>query len=136
MAGSDGRTLAVMDVSARRVVETLDFGRPVRPHCAVFGPDGMLYVTTELTNSLDVIDPGSRKIVASIPTGQPESHMMVITHDGKRAYTSNVHVGTVSAIDLVAKKPIAIIPVSKHAQRISISLDDRLAFTPDHTTSQ
>jgi YVTN family beta-propeller protein len=136
MPGSDGRTLAIIDVPSRRVAATLDFGRPVRPHCAVYGPDGMLYVTTELTNSLDVIDPGSQKIVASIPTGQPESHMMVVTHDGKRAYTSNVHVGTVSAIDLVNRKVMAVIPVSKHAQRISISPDDRMVFTADQTKPQ
>ena len=68
--GTDGRTLDFIDVASRRVIATLDFGRPVRPHCAVIGPrDGLLYVTTELTNSIDVIDPKTRRIVAQIPTG-------------------------------------------------------------------
>jgi YVTN family beta-propeller protein len=135
--GTDGRTMDVIDVASRRVVATVDFGRPVRPHCVVFGPkDGLLYISTELTNSIDVVDPRTRKIVASIPTGQPESHMLAITHDGKRAYTSNVHVGTVSAVDLVARKVIAVIPVSAHAQRIALSVDDRWAFTADQTKPQ
>ncbi len=134
--GTDGRTIDVIDLASRRVVATIDLGRATRPHCAKFGTDGMLYVSTELTNSIDVIDPLSRRIVASIPTEQPESHMLVITRDGKRAYTSNVHVGTVSAIDLVARKPIAVIPVSSHAQRISLSIDDRYAFTSDQTKPQ
>lgn len=135
--GADGRTLDVIDIASRQRVATIDFGRPVRPHCAVFGPkDGLLYVSTELTNSIDVIDPQTRKIVASIPTGQPESHMLAITSDGKRAYTSNVHVGTVSAVDLVNRKVIAVIPVSSYAQRISISVDDRWAFTADQTKPQ
>ena len=135
--GSDGRTLDIIDVASRRVIATLDFGRPVRPHCAMIGPrDGLLYVTTELTNSIDVIDPKTRRIVAQIPTGQPESHMMAITRDGRRAYTSNVHVGTVSAVDLVARKVIAVIPVSAHAQRIALSVDDRYAFTADQTKPQ
>lgn len=135
--GTDGRTMDVIDVALRRVVATVDFGRPARPHCAVFGPkDGLLYISTELTNSIDVIDPRTLKIVASIPTGQPESHMLAITHDGKRAYTSNVHVGTVSAVDLVARKVIAVIPVSAHAQRIALSTDDRWAFTADQTKPQ
>ena len=51
--GSDGRTMDVIGVASRRVVATVDFGRPVRPHCAVFGPkDGLLYVSAELTDSL------------------------------------------------------------------------------------
>src|SRR5437667_6625401 len=91
--GSDGRTVDVVDVAARRVVASIDLGRPVRPHCAVFGPDGLLYVTTELTNSVDVIDPRTRKVLTSIPTNQPESHMMVITRDGRRAYVSNIVAG-------------------------------------------
>lgn len=132
--GTDGQTVAVIDVVARRRVKTLDLGKPLRPHCAVFGPkDRLLYVTTELGNSITAIDTHSLKVVATIPTGQPESHMMAITRDGRRAYTSNVHAGTVSAIDLEARKLLAIIPVSQHAQRISLSVDDRWAFTADQT---
>jgi YVTN family beta-propeller protein len=132
--GTDGHTIAVIDLADRRLLKTLDLDKPLRPHCAVFGPkDGLLYVTTELANSITVIEPRSLRIIASIPTGQPESHMLAITRDGRRAYTSNVHVGTVSAIDLQTRKPIAVIPVSKHAQRISLSVDDRWAFTADQT---
>ena len=57
--------------------------------------------------------------------------MLALTRDGKRAYTSNVHAGTVSAIDLATKKVLAVIPVSKMAQRIALSVDDRLVFTAD-----
>jgi YVTN family beta-propeller protein len=136
-AGTDGRTLAVIDVGDRQVTKSIDFGQPVRPHCAVFGPkNGLLYVTAELTDSIDVIDPHTLKIVDSIPTGQKESHMLAITHDGKRGYTANVGPGTVSAIDLEAKRVIAVIPVSGETQRISISVDDRMAFTADQTKPQ
>src|SRR5438876_953318 len=97
------------------------------------GPDGRLYVTTEITKSVTVIDPGTNQVVSSLPTDQIESHMIAITSDGKRIYTSNVHVGTVSAIDVASGKVIAVIPVSPHAQRISISRDDRYVFTADQT---
>jgi YVTN family beta-propeller protein len=132
--GTDGRTMAVIDLANRRVVKTLDFDKPLRPHCAVFGPkNGLLYVTTELANSITVIDPKSLRIVSSIPTGQRESHMLAITHDGQRGYTANVGPGTVSVVDLVAQKTLAIIPVSRVTQRISLSLDDHWAFTADQT---
>jgi YVTN family beta-propeller protein len=132
--GTDGRLLRVIDLATRQVAGTVDFGKGVRPHCAVFGPrNGLLYVTTELDNSVTVIDPQNLKIIGTIPTGQPESHMLAITRDGRRGYTSNVGPGTVSVLDLEAKKALAVIAVAPMAQRIALSVDDRWVFTSDQT---
>jgi YVTN family beta-propeller protein len=131
--GSDGQTLDVIDIASRRRTATIDLGRGERPHCPVFGPDGRLYVTTELSQSITIIDPLTHSIVEKIPTGQPESHMLALTRDGKRAYTSNVGPGTVSAIDLATRKVVAVIKVSAKAQRIALSVDDRRVFTADQT---
>ena len=135
--GTDGSLLRVIDLATRKIVGTVDFGKGVRPHCAVFGPkNGLLYVTTELDNTVTMIDPATLKIVGTIPTGQPESHMLAITRDGRRGYTSNVGSGTVSVLDLEAKKVLATIPVSPQAQRIALSVDDRWVFTCDQTKPQ
>jgi DNA-binding beta-propeller fold protein YncE len=134
--GTDGSNMVVIDLASRKVVGNLDFGKGVRPHCAKFGPNGMLYVSTELERSIAIIDPASLKIVGSVPTGQPESHMFVITRDGRRAYTSNVGPGTVSVLDMEARKTLAIIPVSGQVQRISLSVDDSMVFTSDVTKPQ
>jgi YVTN family beta-propeller protein len=132
--GSDGQTMAVIDLASRSVVETFDFGHGVRPHHPLFGPkDGLLYVTAELDDAVSVIDPKTLKVVGSVPTGKPESHMLAITRDGKRGYTANVGSGTVSALDLEKRTTLAVIPVSKVVQRISLSVDDRLAFTSDQS---
>jgi DNA-binding beta-propeller fold protein YncE len=137
MPGTDGSTIAVIDIASRKLVNTIDLGRPLRPHCAVFGPqNGLLYVTTELGQSVTIIDPESLHILGSIPTGQPESHMLAITRDGKRGYTSNVHVGTISVLDLEARRNIELIHVSRYAQRIALSVDDRWVFTADQTQPQ
>jgi DNA-binding beta-propeller fold protein YncE len=129
--GSDGRTMDVIDIASPRRVATVDFGHPARPHCPVFGPDGRLYVTAELTSSIEVVDPRTNAVVDSIPTGQPESHMLVLSRDGKRAWTSNVGAGTVSAIDIGARKVTAVIHVAKRAQRIALSTDEEWLFTAD-----
>jgi len=135
--GTDGQILDVIDIAARKVIGTLDFGHGVRPHCAQFGPkDGLLYVSTELDNSISIIDPHALKIVGSIPTGQKESHMFAITPDGKRAYTANVGPGTVSVLDMENRKTITVIPVAGQVQRISVSVDGAMAFTSDVTKPQ
>jgi YVTN family beta-propeller protein len=129
--GSDGRTMDVIDIAARKRVATVDFGGGQRPHHAVFGPDGRLYVTAEITNSIKVIDPRTNEVVDTIPTGQPESHMLALSKDGTRAWTSNVGAGTVSAIDVPSKSVAAVIHVAARAQRIALSVDERWAFTAD-----
>jgi DNA-binding beta-propeller fold protein YncE len=133
--GTDGSLLRVINVVTRQIIGTVDFGKGVRPHCAVIGPkNGLLYVTTELEKSITIIDPATLTIVGSVPTGQAESHMLAISHDGRRGYTANVGPGTVSVLDMEAKKLLTIIPVCKVTQRISISPDDRWVFTSDQET--
>lgn len=135
--GTDGSNMVVVDIASRTVVGNLDFGHGVRPHCPMFGPkDGLLYVTTELDNAVTAIDPRKLKIVAKIPTGHPESHMLAITHDGHYGYTANVGSGTVSVLDLEARKLLDTISVAPQVQRISLSVDDLLAFTSDQTKPQ
>jgi DNA-binding beta-propeller fold protein YncE len=135
--GTDGAKIVAIDIASQKVVGEVDFDHGVRPHCPLFGPkDGLLYVTTELNQSITIIDPKTLKIVGSIPTGQPQSHMFVLSHDGKRGYTANVGPGTVSVLDIAARKTLKVIPISGNTQRIAISNDDRWVFTADQTKPQ
>jgi DNA-binding beta-propeller fold protein YncE len=135
--GVDGREMLVIDVASREIVGHIDFGHGVRPHFPVLDPvSGMLYVTTELDQTVTVVDPKTQKIVGTVPTGQPESHMLALSHDGRRGYTANVGPGSVSVLDLVGRKTVAVIPVSGDVQRIAVSVDDKLAFTADQTKPQ
>ena len=135
--GTDGREMVVIDIPSREVTGKVDFGHGVRPHCPVYDrASGMLYVTTELDQTVTIIDPRSLKIVGTVPTGQKESHMLVISRDGRRGYTANVGPGTVSVLDLPGRKTVAIIPISSQTQRIAISNDDKMVFTSDQTKPQ
>jgi len=135
--GTDGRNMMVIDVAGHQVKGTVDFGHPVRPHCPIYDSNSnLLYVTTELDQSVTVVDPQTLKIVGSIPTTQAESHMLAISHDGQRGYTANVGPGTVSVLDMKARKTLAVIPISSMTQRISISNDDSMVFTSDQAKPQ
>jgi DNA-binding beta-propeller fold protein YncE len=135
--GTDGKNIVVVDLATRKISGNIEFSHGVRPHCPVFDRhSGMLYVTTELDQTITIIDPKTLKIVGTIPTGQPESHMLTVSHDGRRGYTANVGPGTVSVLDMQARKTLKIIPISKHTQRISISPDDSMVFTADQTKPQ
>jgi YVTN family beta-propeller protein len=135
--GTDGRDMVVINIADRKVVDKLDFGHGVRPHCPVYDRvHNLLYVTTELDQTVTVIDPHTLKIVGTVPTGAKESHMLVISRDGKLGYTSNVGAGSVSVLDLVGHKTVAVIPISPVAQRIAISNDDKMVFTSDQTKPQ
>ena len=132
--GTDGTTIDIVDLRDRKLAGTINLGKPLRPHRAEFGPDGMLYITAELSQSVDVIDPATRKIIAEIPTGAMESHMVVLSPDGRRAYTANVAAGSVSVLDLEKRALVTVIPVAKTVQRISISADGKRVFTHDQDT--
>ena len=130
--GTNGRTIDVINIPERRIVHVIDLGRGERPHCIRYNPrDGLLYVTTEITDSVTVIDPRTNRVVASIPTGQPQSHMLALTYNGLRGYTANVGPGTVSVLNLRTRKVTAVIPVAKEIQRVSVSINDRWVFTSD-----
>lgn len=135
--GSSGSTMLVVDIPMHKVIHTVNFGHPVRPHLPIYDVNtGMLYVTTELDKTVTIIDPKTLKIVGSIPTGQEQSHMLVLSHDGRHGYTANVGPGTISVLDMMGRKTVAIIPVSATIQRISISGDDSMVFTADQEKPQ
>ncbi|HTB98913.1 MAG TPA: cytochrome D1 domain-containing protein [Terracidiphilus sp.] len=130
--GTDGRTIAVIDIASRKVVGAINFDHGIRPHCPVIGPkDGKLYVTTELDKTITIIDPKTLKIVGTVPTGSEQSHMFAIAHNGLRGYTANVGPGTVSVLDMKAHKVLKIVPISGETQRIAISPNDKWVFTAD-----
>ena len=82
--GTNGSTMSVIDIAARKVVSTVDFGHGVRPHKPIYNAaTKKLYVTTELDKAITVLDPKTLKIEGPCPTGAEQSHMLVVSKDGK-----------------------------------------------------
>lgn len=129
--GTDGSTIEVVDLQTGWTTDIINLPKPVRPHSAKFGPDGLLYVTAELANAVYALDVHTHKVAGEIPTGKPEAHMLVISPDGKRAYTANVASGTISVLDLVHRSLVTTIPVADKVQRLSLSPDGHHLYTHD-----
>jgi len=129
--GTNGQTIDVVDIASHKVVTSIDLGKPVRPHRAIFGPDGLLYVSAELDDAIYGIDVKKNTVVEKLPTGAPQSHMFYFSPDGKRVYTANVGEGSVSVIDVKTKQVLTTIPLTKRVQRMVVSKDGRWVFTSD-----
>ena len=135
--GTNGKKILAIDIGSRKVIGNINFAHGVRPHLPIYDARrNVLYVTTELKDSISIIDPKTLKIIGSVPTGQAQSHMFTMSSDGKRGYTANVGPGTVSVLDLTKRKVVTIIPISRETQRISISPDNSMVFTSDQTKPQ
>src|SRR5215216_991667 len=103
-AGPDEHEIHFISTADCSIQATLDTGDYKRPHFPEEGPDGMLYVTAELKESILQIDPKARKIVGTLPTGSMSTHFFAMTKDGKKIFTSNVSQANVSVIDVPGKK--------------------------------
>ncbi len=133
--GSDGRTMAVIDLAKRTLARTIDLGAGIRPHHPVVNvARGKLFVTTEITNTVTEFDLGSLEVKGSTDTGRPEAHMLAVTRDGRRGYTANVASGTISVLDLDTRALLTVLPVAATVQRVSLSVDDAWLFTSDQKT--
>jgi YVTN family beta-propeller protein len=129
--GTDGQTIDVIDLVDLRVTDTISLDRPSRPHLPVVGPDGLVYISAELDESVSVVDPGLRVPVGRLPTARPQSHMFVLAPDGSRVYTANVESGSVSVVDVASQSLVDVIAVSGTINRISIAPDGSTVFTAD-----
>lgn len=129
--GTDGRLIDVVDLVGMRLVDDIPLEFASRPHDVAVGRDGLVYVSTELDESLSVVDPASRRRVARLPTGRPESHTFRLSPDGARAYSANVGSGSVSILDVATGSLIDVVEVADEINRISISPDGSTVFCAD-----
>jgi len=127
--GPDEHEIHFLSTADCSIQATLDTGDYKRPHFPEEGPDGLLYVTAELKESILQIDPKTRKIVATLPTGSMSTHFFAMTRDGKKLFTSNVGAATVSVIDVPDRKLVTQVSTGSGNQRMTVSPDDKWFVT-------
>jgi YVTN family beta-propeller protein len=98
-ANSGDGSVSIIDVAARKVVQTLDV-RTNRSNRLKFTLDGKLVLISDLgSNALLILDAASRKEVKRLNLGkQPEG--ILIPPDGSRAYVAVAGEKTVAVLDL------------------------------------
>ncbi len=120
-----GWTLTVVDVAARKVLNTIDLVGHYRPHGLAWLPDGNVVVTSEASAKVLVVNPSTGETLKEIPTGQRISHMVVATADGKRAFVANIRSGSVTVIDLEKGVKIKDIKTGAGAEGIALTPDGK-----------
>lgn len=127
-----GRTLSIVDVTARKKIGEIDLGRFRRPHGLELSHSGMLYVTTDKPGALLVIDPAKKSVVRHYEVGDRLPHMVVVSEDETMAYTANSGDGTVSAIPLRGG-PHTIYQVGGIPMGLALSRDGKRLFVATRT---
>jgi YVTN family beta-propeller protein len=118
-----GRTVAVVDTSARKVIRTVRVPQgngSVKPMGVVVSGDGRrVYVATGRGNSVVVFDAESFEILANIPTGQ-RVWGLAVTPDGQKVYAANSLSNDVSVIDTATNRVVKTVKVGDGPWGIAI----------------
>ena len=127
-AGTDGQLIRVVDLEKRAVVGTIDLGKSLRPHCAVIGPkNGLLYVTTELENSITVIDPQTNGVSQWIEM-PGIGYGSATTPDGRWLVIALFRAEQVAVIDLATMKVAHTVDVPAAPQEVLVRPDGAEAY--------
>jgi YVTN family beta-propeller protein len=98
-ANSGDGSVTVIDVSAKKVVQTIDAGTK-RSNRLKFTPDGKQVLVSDLGNGdLVVIDTASRKVIKRLHLGKSTEGILIVP-DGSRAYVAVSGDNKVAIVDL------------------------------------
>lgn len=98
-ANSHDGTLSIVDLGARRVVQTIDL-QTKRTNRVKFSPDGKLVLISDLaTGDLIILDSDSKKEVKRLHLGHGVAGILIVP-DGSRAYVAVSPDNEVAVIDL------------------------------------
>ena len=128
-----GHSIAVIDLTSRRVVGTIDLSPFQAPHGLQVDAKGVLYASCDISRKLLVIDPRARSVTAAIDT-DGTGHWSAVLPDGSKAYVANKNDRRfVSVIDLVKRKMQGTIAMPNGTQGITVSPDGRHVLALDLT---
>jgi YVTN family beta-propeller protein len=123
--GSSGRSLTVIDITAAKVIKTIDLGVYERPHGVEWLDNRRAAVTVEANRALVVVDVNEGTVIQEIGTDQEISHMVAIDPDRQRAYVANIGSGSVTVLDLQKGERTKNIVTGEGAEGVAVSASGR-----------
>lgn len=127
-----GHEVVIVDVDTAKVTGTIDTSPYRAPHGIQIGPDGMVYVASDLDRKLLVLDPKTRRVTKAIDT-EGTSHWIGILPSGTKIYATNKNDPFVTVVDLASSTVASKIPVPGGTEGIAVSPDGSLVIVMAHT---
>jgi YVTN family beta-propeller protein len=127
-----GHEVVILDMDAAKVVGSIDTSPYRAPHGIQIGPDGMVYVTSDLDKKLLIIDPKTRKMTKAIDT-DGTTHWIGILPNGTKIYATNKNDPFVTVINLKTGTVASKIAVPGGTEGIAVSPDGKRVIVMAHT---
>lgn len=127
--------VVVVDLAARETDGFIDVGAYLAPHGIMFGADGLLWVTAELSNAIVGIDVARRKVAAAIDTGGA-SHWLTVSPDGARAYVSHKQTPCLAIVDLLKRRVAGQVDIPNRCEGVALSKDGERLYLASHSVAE
>ena len=102
-----GGRLVVVDLSAQRVIKTIELAPGAMPQDVKLSPDGrVFYVADMANNGVWVIDARTMSVIELMLTGAG-AHGLYPSRDAKLLYVSNRGEGSISVVSFATRHPVA-----------------------------
>jgi len=122
--------IAVVDLTAMRLLGHIDLNLYKGPHALVTGADGKIWVTVDPNRCVLVIDPDSWEIERALWLEVP-GHFFAASPDGNTLYVSAKEYPVVAEIDMAAREIAARIALPVGGQGLRVSADGSLLYVGD-----
>ena len=127
-----GHEVVIVDMDAAKVVGSIDTSPYRAPHGIQIGPDGTIYVASDLDHKLLVIDPKARKVTNAIDT-DGTTHWIGILPNGSKIYATNKNDPFVTVVNLKTGTVATKIEVPGGTEGIAVSPDGKRIIVMTHT---
>jgi DNA-binding beta-propeller fold protein YncE len=127
-----GHEVVIVDMDAAKVVGTIDTAPYRAPHGIQIGPDGMIYVASDLDRKLLILDPKTRTMAKAIDT-EGTTHWIGILPNGTKIYATNKNDPFVTVVNLKSGTVASKIPVPGGTEGIAVSPDGTRVIVMAHT---
>ncbi len=125
-----GRNIAVIDLSTRQQVRSIDVSPWRGPHGMAFDEQGVLWVSCDVSGVVLAVDATAGEILSVVPSGSFGTHWLVACHARNKVYASNKTFDFLCVIDSRERKLIGRIPFPHGSEGLALSpLGDRLYVT-------